>query len=223
MADMDASRAAQTTKSDRLRRLEQSAMSLFASRGYDGTSLRDIAADAGVPLSLIDRHFGTKPIFFHEIQMRIWRSLNREREALLIPVWAAKNARPDLKGIVRAFAYPVISLATSHPDGRAAIRLIRENTAFMVHHSLRPGEDRAAINERWIGALMASRPSLSRSQAVWALSMIVNAVYSDQLLDGWLDGHLPRKPDASAEEITELVVTFCAGGIEALLSSGSPG
>ncbi|MDZ4058127.1 MAG: TetR family transcriptional regulator [Polynucleobacter sp.] len=221
MADMDASYDAQPKKGDRLRRLEQSAMSLFASRGYDGTSLRDIAADAGVPLSLIDRHFGSKTLFFQEIQMRIWRDLNREREALLAPVYADKTTRPDLKEVIRAFAHPVIALTMSHPDGRAAIRLIRENTAFMVHHSLRPGEDRAAINERWIGALLASRPALTRSQAVWSLSLIINAVYSDQLLDGWLDGHLPRKEDQASEQITELVVSFCAGGIEALLTATS--
>ena len=153
--------------------------------------------------------------------MRIWRDLNRERETLLAPICAHTNTRPDLKAVIRAFARPVIALTMSHPDGRAAIRLIRENTAFMVHHRLRPGEDRAAINERWIGALIASRPALTRSQAVWALSLIINAVYSDQLLDGWLDGHLPRKAKATAEEITELVVAFCAGGIDALLNASS--
>lgn len=208
---------AQRTKGDRLCRLERSAMSLFASRGYDGTSLRDVAADAGVPLSLIDRHFGCKLRFFQEIQMRIWRDLNREREILLASVCADRSTQPDLHGVIRAFAYPVISLAMRHADGRAAIRLIRENTALMMHHRLRPGEDRAVINERWIRALLASRPALTRSQAVWALSFVVNAVYSDQLLDGWLDGHLPRKPDTSADDVTALVVSFCAGGIDALL------
>lgn len=219
MTDINDPPLTQRTKGERLRRLERSAMSLFASRGYDGTSLRDVAADAGVPLSLIDRHFGSKLRFFQEIQMRIWRDLNREREILLGSVCVDGTVQPNLRDVIRAFAYPVISLAMSHADGRAAIRLIRENTAFMVHHRLRPGEDRAVINERWIRALLASRPALTRSQAVWALSLIINAVYSDQLLDGWLDSHLPGKANASAEEVTKLVVSFCAGGIDALLAN----
>ena len=41
-------------------RLLRSAMKLFAERGFDGVSVRDIAADADVSVGLIKHHFGSK-------------------------------------------------------------------------------------------------------------------------------------------------------------------
>ena len=76
---MNSSVQRHSTKAESLLRLEQSALALFAAKGYDGTSLRDIAEHAGVPLSLIDRYFGHKSSLFQEIHTRIWRAINQER------------------------------------------------------------------------------------------------------------------------------------------------
>lgn len=42
------------------RQLLRAGMYLFAQRGFSGTSLRDIAAEAGVSLGLVRTHFGSK-------------------------------------------------------------------------------------------------------------------------------------------------------------------
>ncbi|MBI1186887.1 MAG: TetR family transcriptional regulator, partial [Alphaproteobacteria bacterium] len=41
-------------------RLLQEAMRLFAERGFDSVTVRDIAAEAGVSVGLINHHYGTK-------------------------------------------------------------------------------------------------------------------------------------------------------------------
>ena len=41
-------------------RIRSAAMSLFAERGFDATSIRDVAAEAGVSSSLVVHHFKTK-------------------------------------------------------------------------------------------------------------------------------------------------------------------
>lgn len=204
----------QNSKSESLRRLEQSALALFASRGYDGTSLRDIAEDAGVPLSLIDRYFGHKLHLFEEIHLKVWRSINRERLDLLAK--SRKTGKGDTLGqVVRAFAQPVVSLAFSSPTGRAAVRLIREGRVFLVHRHL-DGSERNAIRQPFIDALITARPTLSRSRAVWGLSFIIDTVYSRQLLDDWLNNLMPDAQSLSADEVTDMIVTFCAAGIDAL-------
>jgi AcrR family transcriptional regulator len=43
-----------------------SARRLFAKSGYDGTSVRDIAADAGIDPALVIRYFGSKDALFAE-------------------------------------------------------------------------------------------------------------------------------------------------------------
>ena len=39
----------------------------FARDGYDGASVRDIAADAGVDAALVSRYFGGKEELFNEV------------------------------------------------------------------------------------------------------------------------------------------------------------
>lgn len=53
------------SKSDRTRAsILASARRLFAESGYDGTSVRDIAADAGIDPALVIRYFGNKDALF---------------------------------------------------------------------------------------------------------------------------------------------------------------
>lgn len=46
--------------------IRDAAVRLFAERGYAGTSVRDIAGDAGVDPALVIRHFGSKEQLFLE-------------------------------------------------------------------------------------------------------------------------------------------------------------
>jgi AcrR family transcriptional regulator len=45
----------------------EAAKNRFATEGYDGASLRDIAADAGVDAALVSRYFGSKDELFVEV------------------------------------------------------------------------------------------------------------------------------------------------------------
>jgi AcrR family transcriptional regulator len=214
---VDVAEQHRTPKSEKLTRLEASALKLFASCGYDGASLRDIARDAQVPLSLIDRHFGSKLDLFHEVYSRIWRSLNQERDRLLAVATREAGGAPGLDAVIWAFAKPVVSLVLEAPQGRAAARLIRENTALMVHRSLCHGAERTAVGNLWVDAFRSACPGLTRVQAVWGLSFVVDTVYSGQLLDDWLETLLPAPaPDADADAITDMVVAFCSAGLAAL-------
>lgn len=207
-----------TSKANSLCRLEQSALLLFSAKGYDGTSLRDIADHAGVPLSLIDRHFGHKAQLFQEIHMRVWRALNRERNDLLAG-FRARGRPLRLDDIILAFVQPVVILAFESSEGRAAVRLVREGRTLMVHHDLDQSAERNAVREVWIDAFVTARPSLSRANAVWAFSLVVNASYSHQLLDRWLDHLMPGEPEPTVDEAAHRIVTFCAAGVDALARS----
>lgn len=56
------------TKSQRTRKtIFASARRLFAAHGYDGASVRDIAADAGIDPALVIRYFGSKDALFAEV------------------------------------------------------------------------------------------------------------------------------------------------------------
>ena len=59
---------AKLSKSQRTRKtIFESAGKLFANHGYDGTSVRDIAADAAIDPALVIRYFGSKDALFAEV------------------------------------------------------------------------------------------------------------------------------------------------------------
>jgi AcrR family transcriptional regulator len=52
-------------------RIRNKALELFALHGEEGTSMRDIAAGAGVTVGLIVHHFGTKDRLRHEVDLYV--------------------------------------------------------------------------------------------------------------------------------------------------------
>jgi AcrR family transcriptional regulator len=96
------------------------ARSLFASRGYAGTTTREIAARAGVHEPLLYRRYGSKEGLF--------------RAAVIVPfgnvissyleIWQAQIAKPvSLRELVVAFVDPLYALLREH--GELAMALVR--------------------------------------------------------------------------------------------------
>jgi AcrR family transcriptional regulator len=99
-----------------------SARRLFAERGYDRTSLRAIAADAGVDPALVAHFFGSKQRLFVEVVEPLPRILAGDPAAvgtrlaeLIVGLLETPEARARITGVVRA--------AASEPE---AARMVRE-------------------------------------------------------------------------------------------------
>jgi AcrR family transcriptional regulator len=76
---MEPTRPAGATQKAELtrRRILDTALGLFASRGYDETTMRDIAAEAGCSLGLAYRYFASK----EEMVLELYRNCAREHTA----------------------------------------------------------------------------------------------------------------------------------------------
>jgi AcrR family transcriptional regulator len=84
------------------------AEALFAERGYDGVSLRDITGRAAVKLSLASYHFKTKDALFEAVVARRIEMLGGLRQAALRDVVA--QGHPSVEGVLHAFAGPFLVL-----------------------------------------------------------------------------------------------------------------
>lgn len=209
-------RGSRRTKSDTIARLEESAVALFASRGYEGTSLRSIAAHARLPLSAIDRHFGSKMALFDAVHRRIWKEIDSERQSLL-QSRSVTGGAASLEAVLYAFIRPIVERATRSADGSAAIRLLREMMSTRLHaDSDTRRKPVKAVVDHWVGAIMATCPGLSRDRAVWVYSFVVATLFGNQLVDGCLDELMPANAARSTDEVTTMLVAFCSNGIRGL-------
>ncbi|MEW9548548.1 TetR family transcriptional regulator [Nonomuraea sp. NPDC050783] len=150
-------------------RLLETARLRFAREGYDATSVRDIAADAGVDATLIFRYFGSKKALFDEATAEIPADLldgpqdelvARMVEAVVFQDWTRYGGEHPLVAMLRS---------SHHEDTRRRIREEVCATYVEALAGLAEGEDaelRAELLSAWlvgIGILrsVVATPALS--------------------------------------------------------------
>jgi AcrR family transcriptional regulator len=104
----------------RQRRILRVALRLFAENEYAGVSLRDIASEAGVSLTLIDHHFGAKHALFAAV-VRSWCPVFGHA-ALEIRHALAQGRVGTAEELVAMVLSPVERLLAD-PDGPPVLRL----------------------------------------------------------------------------------------------------
>src|SRR5579863_2723070 len=91
------------------RRVLAAAEQLFAERGIEGVSIRDITNAAHVNLAAINYHFGTKQGLAAEVFKHCLAPLNAKRLELLDKLEARAGGRPPrLEAVLEAFIRPAI-------------------------------------------------------------------------------------------------------------------
>lgn len=91
---------------------------LFALRGYDGVTLRQIASGAGVDVALASYHFGKKQDLFNAVFQRRAVALNESRLSALRQCQASAGKQgPTVEQIIEAFLRPLEIAQETGDDG----------------------------------------------------------------------------------------------------------
>jgi len=108
-------------------RILDSAEQMFAHSGYNNTSMRSLAAAAGVNLASANYHFGSKGKLLEAVFE--WRilPLNKIRQSLMHSVLEKAEQQQKLplaKDLLKAFFEPTLEFRNSSPGARAFIGLV---------------------------------------------------------------------------------------------------
>lgn len=157
-------------------RILRAAERLFAERGYDGVSVRQIAAAADVQLALISYHFRTKDGLYHEVFRRIIDAVADERLTRLRAIMARQDVPATIEEVLDALARPWVELR-DRKGGRHYAQLIareagdpREGKRGIVRGMLDP------IAREFIAAMEIVLPDHPRAQVHWAYHYFVGAL-----------------------------------------------
>lgn len=208
-------RYAASPRPDRRAAILLAAEKLFAERGYHAVSLRQIAAEAGVPLALVGYYYGAKHELIHAVFAH-WQPTIDARVARLRAVMAGREP-PTLRRVVQAFVEPVLALRASS-EGQYYAALVAREVSFGATSDT--GNVLAGMFDpmahSFIDALHRLRPRWPRARAAWAYQFATGALVHhmvDMRVQRLSNGlNLPGDPAA-----VPLFIDFITAGIEAVL------
>jgi len=141
---------------DTRERLLATAEELFATRGIDAVSVRDITEAADANTASINYHFGSKRGLIDAIVERRAEALGCRRAELLDELEGA--APVDLRAVIRAMVLPTAELVHDDPTGRFYVSFL---AALGDHPELMPALDAfEPSTERYLRALARATPEL---------------------------------------------------------------
>lgn len=200
---------------DRRLNILLAAEKLFAQHGFHGVSIRDIAAEAGVPLALVGYYFGAK----HELYRAIFEAWSPMLQGRLDSLNAALTEPPAsarLERIVDAFITPLL-LLHEHADGRYyALMAARDLAAPSPEADQIHREFFDPLAHAFIDALMSVSPGATRGQVAWGYQFMLGALLhfmTDQRVERLSNGENRATDPAARGKLT----TFLVAGLRALL------
>lgn len=183
------------TKHDRIL---DAAEIVFAGSGYEGASMRQIAAQADVAQSLIHYHFKNKESLFEALFARRSSQINSTREETLATLFEGETL-PELEQVVDALLRPTISFGLNMSGDSSAFSRIL--AAFAASADDRDQELSKKyydpIAHKFIAAFQKIRPALTEQDAVWAymfsigvgITMMAKTGRPARLSNGLCDEH----------------------------------
>lgn len=197
-------------------KLIQSAERLFAERGFDGVSVRDIANDAKVNSALIGYYFQNKEGLLAEVYTRHCEPLKRDRVRLLAG-FTANGKLANLEQILEAFIRPSLQAVQGSEQGRSFSRLraiLSAENSLLLEQLVAKTFDES--NRSFIDALSKCLPELTREDVFWRFHFLLGGIYYTatgphrirSLSKGKCD---PADPEATTKEL----IVFAAAGFKA--------
>ena len=209
-------KAAPLDVADTRERIMLAAERLFAERGFDGVSVRDIVAAANVNLAAINYHFGSKGALMMAIFRQRAKELNKERLQRLREILAEARAARR-----RHFARPHrAALPVARPASGKAIasRFLSRALAEATPELSKLLETDVSHQRPFVAALLRALPGWRESEACWALHFAGGLVHqcsgtNFKRLEVLSQG---RCDTADMPALIERAVRFALGGIEAM-------
>jgi len=196
------------------------AENLFADKGFNGTSLREITSLADVNLAAVNYHFGSKKELIKAVMSRYMNELSPRLESSL-SVICKQETKPSLIEVFSAFIEPLLSLNIFKQNGTSNFlqllgRGYTDSQGFLRWFltTQYPG-----VIENFVCAVQRAYPELSAEDIFWRLHFTMGTVVftmssSDALMD-IAQSDFDQQVDIA--DVIHKVIPFVAAGVGAPL------
>lgn len=217
-------RAVRPSADETRRRILLSAERLFADRGLDGVTVREIARESGVDAALVNYHFGGKGDLLSTALLARAREFMVEREAALADCINAAHGSPSIRDVLIAYTKPYLERAEgTDPGWKTWFKLLAKvnNSPEWAPEVFQDHFD--PFIRKLIDALRLAAPGASDEKYYWCYHFFAGALVITFAETGRVDslsGGRCRSGDLASGY--ELLIDFVAAGCEAILRGDGP-
>lgn len=196
-------------------KLLDSAEELFCEHGFEGTSIRDIAALAGCNIASVNYYFGGKEQLYEQVWRRHLIPMRDARIASMEKIAARNTQKYSLEFLVNSFAESFTgSIIDKQKTSRLSKLMAREYINKHLPSNMFINEVMMPTVNAMQKALMQAFPSLDESKVpliVFSLiGQLVHLVHVRDILEASTDEAIKKMFDFS-EAINHIVKFSCAG------------
>lgn len=157
-------------------RILEAAGEMFAERGIEAVSLRELTLKAGVNLAAVHYHFGSKEGVLAEVFARSSRPIVKWRLELLSAVEKDDSGLPNLEQILESFLRPALQAGRRQNESfmqlRARLALERNDS---VRRILGAAFD--SSSRQFIAALAEALPELPSDELYWRFHFMIGSMF----------------------------------------------
>ncbi len=191
---------------------------LFADKGFNGTSLREITSQAEVNLAAVNYHFGSKKELIKAVMSRYMNELSPRLESALHAI-CVDEVQPTLNEVFSAFLEPLLHLNTFKDNGTSTFlqllgRGFTDNQGFLRWFltTQYPG-----VFTNFTQAVHKAYPELTSEEMFWRLHFTMGTIVftmssSDALID-IAQNDFDREVDIAG--VIKQVIPYVAAGVAA--------
>lgn len=211
---VSASNLSKSVKANSRDAILDAAERVFADSGFEGTSMRSIAENAGVAQALLHYHFGTKERLFAEMFTRRSEAINAARMKRLDELFS--EGLPSLEQLLDTLLRPLIELG--HDESRGGSYFSR-----LVVSVAASGDSRSRaliaynydqVARRFIDAFRRVLPGLQEPDAVRGYLFVIGVGMTIMAPTGRLNRLSgERCDDADIDSMVAHAVPFAAAGL----------
>ena len=190
---------------------------LFAIKGFNGTSLREITSQAEVNLAAVNYHFGSKKELIKAVMSRYMNELAPNLERSLLAV--IKQEDLTLHKVFSAFVQPLLSLNQFRENGTSTFLLLLgrgyTDSQGFLRWFLTTQYPNVITN--FVEAVKKAYPDLTPEEMFWRLHFTMGTIVftmssSDALLDIAKNDF---EQELTIEDLIKQVIPYISAGVAA--------
>jgi len=191
---------------------------LFADKGFNGTSLREITSQANVNLAAVNYHFGSKKELIKAVMSRYMDELSPQLESALLLICQAEQ-KPNLHEVFSAFIEPLLNLNEFKENGTSTFlqllgRGYTDSQGFLRWFLTTQYPN---VFTNFTKAVKIAYPELTTEEMFWRLHFtmgtIVFTMSSSEALIDIAQNDFDNKLDIAG--VIERVIPYVAAGVAA--------